>query len=183
MTPTAESSHGKPESAGSSLIQPKPAKSATAESSVSQPEPTESSHNQPESATQSYSQPEPESFAAESSRGKPESAKSTTAESSHGKSESAEPEVQTEEGVPPVPVRPLPRDQWQRDEDATACGNCGHAFNLYWRRHHCRHCGKLFCGNCVRARHAFGTSAGEELLKVCEVCKASLSEQSGANTQ
>ena len=91
--------------------------------------------------------------------------------------------MQTEEGVPPVPVRPLPRDQWQRDEDATACGNCGHAFNLYWRRHHCRHCGKLFCGNCVKARHAFSTSAGEELLKVCEVCKASLSQQSGANTQ
>ena len=99
-----------------------------------------------------------------------------------------------EEGIPPVgedasapaqtvaaagmrPAVPLPRDRWQRDEDAPACGNCGHAFNMsmYWRRHHCRHCGKLFCGNCVKARHTFASpsrKSAEESLRVCVECKA-----------
>eukprot|EP01043_Picozoa_sp_COSAG02_P067458 COSAG02_NODE_10848_length_1846_cov_2.476245_2_plen_125_part_00 len=90
-------------------------------------------------------------------------------------------ETDTEEGVPPVAILPLPRDQWQRDEDSTACSSCGHAFTMYWRRHHCRKCGKLFCGNCAKARHAFGTtqesSHKEEVLRVCVACKASLSKQ------
>jgi hypothetical protein len=168
----------------SSLIQLVPSESNTANSSHSKPEPVESSPDQLESAESSLSQPEPESTTAEQSLSQPEPVESTTAEPSRGiQAEPAEPEMQAEEGVPPAPVLPLPRDQWQRDEDATVCGNCGHAFNMYWRRHHCRHCGKLFCGNCVKARHAFSTPLGEELLKVCELCKASLLEQSGASTK
>ena len=65
-------------------------------------------------------------------------------------------------------------------------GACGHAFNMYWRRHHCRHCGKLFCGNCAEARHAFsvpGTPRGEELLRVCAARASLLLGKGGVHQQ
>lgn len=41
-------------------------------------------------------------------------------------------------------VRPL----WQRDEEVAACPVCLSEFSLFKRRHHCRHCGKIFCATC-----------------------------------
>ena len=47
-------------------------------------------------------------------------------------------------------VEGLPtRDHWKPDANATICDapTCHKTFNLFERRHHCRHCGHVFCNN------------------------------------
>ena len=40
----------------------------------------------------------------------------------------------------------LPR--WQPDEDTSECPICGAAFTFWYRKHHCRKCGRVVCANC-----------------------------------
>ncbi|QIW98463.1 hypothetical protein AMS68_003981 [Peltaster fructicola] len=47
--------------------------------------------------------------------------------------------------VPPIP-------QWQPDEDVQKCPVCQQEFTLFFRKHHCRKCGKVVCGDCSRHR-------------------------------
>jgi len=43
-----------------------------------------------------------------------------------------------------------PRDkEWVHDESVFACQACTCEFTVTKRRHHCRTCGGIFCGNCV----------------------------------
>lgn len=37
---------------------------------------------------------------------------------------------------------------WVPDENVTKCNNCESQFGVFWRRHHCRNCGNIFCANC-----------------------------------
>jgi hypothetical protein len=39
---------------------------------------------------------------------------------------------------------------WRPDDTTTNCGKCGEAFTFFNRRHHCRACGHIFCGNCCQ---------------------------------
>ncbi|CCK68902.1 phosphatidylinositol-3-phosphate-binding ubiquitin-protein ligase KNAG_0B04670 [Huiozyma naganishii CBS 8797] len=38
---------------------------------------------------------------------------------------------------------------WQADGDVTRCPNCYFEFSFWVRKHHCRCCGKVFCGQCA----------------------------------
>eukprot|EP00954_Amorphochlora_amoebiformis_P019364 1332122-Amorphochlora_amoeboformis.AAC.1 len=38
--------------------------------------------------------------------------------------------------------------KWVQDEERASCAQCGRLFNLYWRKHHCRICGDIFCDEC-----------------------------------
>ena len=40
----------------------------------------------------------------------------------------------------------LPR--WQPDAEVTNCPICGHVFSFWYRKHHCRKCGRVVCANC-----------------------------------
>ncbi|KAL8922734.1 MAG: hypothetical protein Q9208_005047, partial [Pyrenodesmia sp. 3 TL-2023] len=40
----------------------------------------------------------------------------------------------------------LPR--WQPDSEVTSCPICGTRFGLFFRKHHCRKCGRVVCANC-----------------------------------
>ena len=40
----------------------------------------------------------------------------------------------------------LPR--WQPDAEVTNCPICKHAFSFFYRKHHCRKCGRVVCANC-----------------------------------
>lgn len=40
----------------------------------------------------------------------------------------------------------LPR--WQPDSEVTHCPICGIQFNLWYRKHHCRKCGRVVCASC-----------------------------------
>jgi hypothetical protein len=41
-----------------------------------------------------------------------------------------------------------PAASWVNDEQATQCTACATEFSFFWRKHHCRRCGNVFCGTC-----------------------------------
>ncbi|KAJ3351741.1 hypothetical protein GGF32_004096 [Allomyces javanicus] len=45
-----------------------------------------------------------------------------------------------------------PPQPWQADAAASACHQCRSTFTVLRRRHHCRLCGKLYCGACSTER-------------------------------
>lgn len=56
---------------------------------------------------------------------------------------------------------------WQKDADAPTCNKCNSVFSLMNRRHHCRLCGFIYCGNCAANR--FKTKTGKD-ERVCIDC-------------
>jgi SH3 domain-containing YSC84-like protein 1 len=47
---------------------------------------------------------------------------------------------------------PFIEPRWQPDEEVTTCNRCPRAFDFYYRKHHCRHCGLIFCDGCTRSK-------------------------------
>ena len=43
-------------------------------------------------------------------------------------------------------LEPLPR--WQPDHEVSACPVCKTSFSFFFRKHHCRKCGRVVCNNC-----------------------------------
>ncbi|KAL6563340.1 hypothetical protein OROHE_005927 [Orobanche hederae] len=41
------------------------------------------------------------------------------------------------------------RDFWMPDQSCRVCYDCDSHFTLFNRRHHCRHCGRIFCAKCT----------------------------------
>ncbi|CAH8560746.1 unnamed protein product [Heterobilharzia americana] len=58
--------------------------------------------------------------------------------------------------------------QWVKDESSTMCTYCCTEFTTINRRHHCRACGKLFCGSCSAYKAPLG-SCGGKYQRVCVV--------------
>jgi len=55
----------------------------------------------------------------------------------------------------PRPNAPVPHamhSQWERDSSATECKSCHKRFTFYFRKHHCRRCGKVYCNGCSSRR-------------------------------
>ncbi|PWY77062.1 FYVE-domain-containing protein [Aspergillus heteromorphus CBS 117.55] len=40
------------------------------------------------------------------------------------------------------------RPQWQPDAEVAKCPICGAAFSFFYRKHHCRKCGRVVCSSC-----------------------------------
>lgn len=40
-------------------------------------------------------------------------------------------------------------DEWQNDKYRRRCGECFKEFTFFNRKHHCRCCGNVFCGDCT----------------------------------
>jgi len=61
---------------------------------------------------------------------------------------------------------------WVPDDIASECTGCLRPFTVTFRRHHCRGCGKVYCGDCSSKRcllpPAFGFKNGPE--RVCDKC-------------
>jgi len=91
-------------------------------------------------------------------------------------------EFYKEGGVPEGPRKPLKRKDadiqtllstegppaWALDSDHKQCYLCNTPFTLVNRRHHCRHCGLIFCGNCTSKKI---TVTGKEAPdRVCDEC-------------
>ena len=63
--------------------------------------------------------------------------------------------------------KPLCRRTWVPDEASSSCMGCHEGFTFLNRRHHCRSCGELFCGECSTVQGLFG-------VRKCRVCAAAL---------
>lgn len=69
-------------------------------------------------------------------------------------------------GLPPKPA--LKGNEWVLD--ASHCQGCSSAFSFFNRKHHCRRCGGIFCGNCTQQRMTL-RGQGEGPVRICEPCK------------
>nr|XP_039260774.1 early endosome antigen 1-like [Styela clava] len=58
--------------------------------------------------------------------------------------------------------------QWADDREAIECMGCRKQFSLTIRRHHCRHCGKIFCAEC--SSKTMTVAASKKPVRVCEKC-------------
>eukprot|EP01103_Thecamoeba_quadrilineata_P017164 TRINITY_DN5981_c0_g1_i1.p1 TRINITY_DN5981_c0_g1~~TRINITY_DN5981_c0_g1_i1.p1 ORF type:complete len:179 (-),score=24.92 TRINITY_DN5981_c0_g1_i1:69-605(-) len=62
------------------------------------------------------------------------------------------------------------RPVWQPDPDAMACNSCQKEFWLFFRRHHCRNCGKIFCWTCSQYRLRIPKFGFADPVRVCLNC-------------
>jgi len=56
---------------------------------------------------------------------------------------------------------------WIPDSDVKACQGCGTKFTFTNRRHHCRKCGSVVCGDCTSHKL---TLPGQGKQRVCDAC-------------
>lgn len=59
---------------------------------------------------------------------------------------------------------------WKRDEDITFCNNCHQKFTIFYRKHHCRLCGNIYCSSCSASRIPFTTKQTTTLERACQMC-------------
>ena len=65
----------------------------------------------------------------------------------------------------------LHRPTWQADTDVKTCTLCITVFTITTRRHHCRSCGFIVCGNCSPHRLALPTFGYVFPMRVCTSCE------------
>nr|AVV27011.1 Rheb1 [Rhabdomonas costata] len=60
---------------------------------------------------------------------------------------------------------------WKPDSSSSVCEACQRPFTFFTRRrHHCRHCGALFCYACSGSRSAIPKFGFTEEVRVCDAC-------------
>ncbi|KAK3910493.1 Rab GTPase-binding effector protein 1 [Frankliniella fusca] len=64
--------------------------------------------------------------------------------------------------------QPNTQVRWQHDEDVDECPSCHSPFGSSSRKPHCRHCGRVFCHNCLS--HQVPSGPQQRLSRVCDVC-------------
>ncbi|KAG0550795.1 hypothetical protein BDA96_01G368200 [Sorghum bicolor] len=67
------------------------------------------------------------------------------------------------------------RDFWMPDHSCRVCYDCDTQFTIFNRRHHCRRCGRIFCGKCTA--NSIPVSSGPDRnvdegdrIRVCNFC-------------
>eukprot|EP00850_Spirogloea_muscicola_P003685 SM000015S01185 [mRNA] locus=s15:293391:303876:+ [translate_table: standard] len=64
----------------------------------------------------------------------------------------------------------MSRDFWMPDRACRVCYECDAQFTIFTRKHHCRICGRVFCGRCtLNTIPASETDEGER-VRVCSFC-------------
>ncbi|KAK7294528.1 hypothetical protein RJT34_17417 [Clitoria ternatea] len=68
------------------------------------------------------------------------------------------------------------RDFWMPDQSCRVCYECDSQFTLFNRKHHCRHCGRIFCAKCTTNTVPTPSSSQRdsrdelEKIRVCNYC-------------
>ncbi|XP_015172609.1 PREDICTED: RUN and FYVE domain-containing protein 2 isoform X3 [Polistes dominula] len=57
---------------------------------------------------------------------------------------------------------------WADDRQVTHCKGCNREFNITRRKHHCRHCGNIFCKNC--SDNSMSLTDNSKQVRVCDEC-------------
>jgi len=69
-----------------------------------------------------------------------------------------------------MPLRATIGVRWVPDSDCLQCTNCGNPFTVFRRRHHCRNCGRLFCGRCSSNEMPIPELGYDTNVRVCDLC-------------
>eukprot|EP00013_Stygamoeba_regulata_P008829 CAMPEP_0177682020 /NCGR_PEP_ID=MMETSP0447-20121125/31034_1 /TAXON_ID=0 /ORGANISM="Stygamoeba regulata, Strain BSH-02190019" /LENGTH=559 /DNA_ID=CAMNT_0019191491 /DNA_START=142 /DNA_END=1821 /DNA_ORIENTATION=+ len=67
-----------------------------------------------------------------------------------------------------------PPPRWAKDSSVTECAQCEAVFTVFNRKHHCRHCGLIFCSVCSSQSCAIPKFGMEKPVRVCDRCYALL---------
>lgn len=71
---------------------------------------------------------------------------------------------------------------WIPDKGAEKCMRCkNNKFTMVNRRHHCRNCGYVVCGDCSKNKYLL-PSQSDEPVRVCNTCFETLSKTTTTNT-
>ncbi|XP_070545448.1 RUN and FYVE domain-containing protein 2-like isoform X2 [Ptychodera flava] len=73
----------------------------------------------------------------------------------------------------------LKEKTWTDDKEVTSCKQCNKAFSVSRRKHHCRHCGDIFCNNCSDNTMPLASSA--KPVRVCDNCHTLLLQRFSAS--
>lgn len=65
-----------------------------------------------------------------------------------------------------VGVRPV----WKTDHEVTSCVICHSKFTTFHRRHHCRICGEVVCGDCSKGRYDTSEHSTGKMVRACDRC-------------
>ncbi|OQR93183.1 hypothetical protein THRCLA_08506 [Thraustotheca clavata] len=76
----------------------------------------------------------------------------------------------------------MPSEDWVNDYERSLCPVCTRNFNTFRRKHHCRMCGEVVCGNCTLHKNVFIASVGTMNVRVCLSCIVTLSSNNNART-
>ncbi|XP_074648129.1 RUN and FYVE domain-containing protein 2-like [Tubulanus polymorphus] len=68
--------------------------------------------------------------------------------------------------------------QWADDREVTNCQSCTKPFSVARRKHHCRHCGGIYCNECSDNKMALPSSA--KPVRVCDDCNTELLQRYSA---
>ena len=68
---------------------------------------------------------------------------------------------------------------WLPDKDAKQCMICSIKFTTFNRRHHCRYCGRVICGNCSGKKIKLPST--KSAVRVCDTCHKDLKLGSSAS--
>lgn len=60
--------------------------------------------------------------------------------------------------------------RWVPDEEAPRCMSCATLFTAFRRRHHCRHCGRVFCGICSNVSVPIPKYGFVKAVRICQGC-------------
>ena len=63
-------------------------------------------------------------------------------------------------------TKQLDEFQWEQDDKVYVCKLCTKDFNVARRKHHCRRCGGIFCGDCSDNKMPLPSSSKVELFKL-----------------
>ncbi|KAK8623271.1 hypothetical protein V6N13_118159 [Hibiscus sabdariffa] len=69
------------------------------------------------------------------------------------------------------------KDHWVPDEAVSKCTACATDFGPFWRKHHCRNCGDIFCDKCTRGRIALTVDEDAQPVRVCDRCMAEVTQR------
>eukprot|EP01094_Clydonella_sp_ATCC50884_P029032 TRINITY_DN8932_c0_g1_i1.p1 TRINITY_DN8932_c0_g1~~TRINITY_DN8932_c0_g1_i1.p1 ORF type:complete len:616 (-),score=137.67 TRINITY_DN8932_c0_g1_i1:259-2106(-) len=60
--------------------------------------------------------------------------------------------------------------KWDQDSTTSLCTECEVKFTTTNRRHHCRNCGRIFCGQCTLKRRYLKAIGFTKKVRVCDRC-------------
>ncbi len=67
---------------------------------------------------------------------------------------------------------------WVSDDERRTCTLCERKFHPFFRKHHCRMCGRIICAKCSPSRASLPDLGYQNLVRVCSPCFAGRNVQS-----